>query len=474
MEVRVEFIDNVWMRLHCEAGPAQELSDKFKFKFKEYDFLPKSKKRFWDGYVRLFSTTTHKIYRGLYYEVAQFCKDNNYQLSGEEPNLTNFSVKECQDFVESLNLPFTPRWYQYKAFTDCVRNNRLFTLLPTSSGKTPLTYLLTRYYNEKTLILVPRLSLIHQTEQKFREYGFKEEIHTIFSGQERDTSAQVYISTWQSVYDLPRDWFNQFHVIIGDEGHRFKAKCLKKLMEKTVNIPYRFGMTGTLDGAEVNEMTLIGLFGRIKKYLSTKDMIDQGYATPLRIQCVELKYPEEVSKIVSGMTYQQEIKWLYANDARNKFIKNLALSLDGNIIILYNYVDKHGKILYNEIKNEADNVFFVAGEVSGEEREKIRKKIQTLEKSITIASLGTFSEGIDIPNLHNVILTAPTKAPITLLQSIGRVLRLHHSKQVCTVIDLSDNLIYRGKANYTAKHFIERMKLYIKEGFPTQRYPVEL
>jgi superfamily II DNA or RNA helicase len=88
-----------------------------------------------------------------------------------------------------------------------------------------------------------------------------------------------------------------------------------------------------------------------------------------------------------------------------------------------------------------------------------------------VASFGTYSTGINIVNLHNIIFSSPTKSKIRSLQSIGRGLRRGGSKESCVLYDFGD-LIY--KTNYSYKHFVERLKIYDEESFKVKKLEVKI
>ena len=166
------------------------------------------------------------------------------------------------------------------------------------------------------------------------------------------------------------------------------------------------------------------------------------------------------------------------NETRNKFIKNLAVSLKGNTLILYQYVDKHGKILYDLITNTKNigdrKVFFIYGKTDVETRENVRSITEKEENAIIIASYGTFSTGINIRNLHNVIFSSPSKSRVRNLQSIGRALRIGDKKEKAILYDIADDLRYKNHMNYTLKHFVERTKIYNEEKFVYKLYKIGL
>jgi superfamily II DNA or RNA helicase len=256
-------------------------------------------------------------------------------------------------------------------------------------------------------------------------------------------------------------------MIVGDEAHTFKAKSLTTIMDRLSKAYVRIGTTGTLDGGKVNELVLEGSFGPTYKVTSTKKLMDEDTLADLNIQCLVLKYPDAMKKAMAKATYHEEIDCIVGYENRNKFITNLALDQTGNTLVLYNLVNKHGKILYNMIKDKSTkgNVFFVSGAVNAEERERIRELTEKENGAIIVASMGTFSTGINIKNLHNIIFAAPTKSQIRVLQSIGRGLRKADSGQATIVYDLADDMCWKKHKNYTHNHAINRIRIYAKERF---------
>lgn len=516
--MRIVKYNEVYLKVECESDVAQELSEYFTFFVPGYKFMPAYRNKMWDGKIRLFNPMTRLVYAGVIKHIELFCQERNYELEIDDTYAANeFSLHEAKQFIASLNLPLESRDYQTDAFVYCVRNNRALMVSPTASGKSFIIYLLTRYYNAKTLIIVPTTTLVHQLASDFVSYGYRNEramadergemenssqqrsdtgssrvrsnsrdtsggertsgtgeIHKIFSGQEKDTDEEITITTWQSIYKLPKAWFEKYEVVIGDEAHLFKAKSLTSIMGKMENVKYRFGFTGTLDGTETHKLVLEGLFGPVRKVITTAELMEQKHVSDLRIKAIVLKYSDDIRKLMKDATYQDEMDYLVTNSARNRFIKNLTLSLEGNTLLLYQYVDKHGKVLYDMLKDCGRPVHFVHGGIEGEERDKIRAIVESDRNSIIIASYGTFSTGINIRNLHNIIFASPSKSRIRNLQSIGRGLRKSDTKDTATLYDIADDLTWKSRKNHTIQHFVERIKIYNEEKFDYKIYTVEL
>jgi len=473
-------VDEVYMQIESEAVIRQELVDFFEFAVPGAKFMPAYKARMWNGKIQLFSPMTKQLYLGLLPYVEHFAAEREYSIeTNEEINIQeNFSRNEGVDFIKNLGLKLTPRDYQVDSFVHCVRNNRALIVSPTASGKSLIIYMLANFYQKKTLLIVPTISLVHQMRSDFIDYGMHEDdIHMIMGGEEKRSDAPIIISTWQSIYKMRKDYFAQFDVVIGDECHLFKAKSLTSIMTKLVGCKYRFGFTGTLDGSETNKLVLEGLFGKAKQFVKTKELIDSEHLSAFKIKCLVLKHTDEEKKLVSKMKYQDEIDYIVGHQRRNTFIKNLAVSLDGNTLLLFQYVDKHGKILYDRISKAVATdrkVFFVYGGTDAQTREQVRAITEEESNAIIIASYGTFSTGINIKNLHNIIFSSPTKSRIRNLQSIGRGLRKSATKDKAILFDIADDLRHKTKVNYTLNHFAERMKIYNSEEFDYKIYNINL
>jgi len=468
--------NEVFLQVQAEPHVYYELADQFTFDVPGAKFSPAYKKKFWDGKIRLFSTQTGQIYVGLLDRVVQFCKDHSYtyEFVNSKHYGLPFEVNEgiskegVKDYMNAI-CKHKPRDYQIDGVYDALRHNRKLLISPTASGKSLMIYSIVRYYVERkqnTLIVVPTTSLVEQMYKDFADYGWDvgSFCHKIYAGRERETNSQVIITTWQSIYKLPRKYFERFSVVVGDEAHQFKSKSLISIMTKLADAKYRYGFTGTLDGSQTHKWVLEGLFGPSYKIIKTNELMKKGHVATLDINVLLLKHPPNKFE-----NFEEEVQYIINHNRRNNFIKNLALDLKGNTLILFARVEKHGEPLYNLINNsniiENRRVFFVHGGVDTEDREEIRDITERENNAIIVASYGTFSTGINIKNLHNVIFASPSKSRIRNLQSIGRVLRKGDNKTKATLYDIADDISYKSRKNYTLNHLIERIKVYNEENF---------
>lgn len=428
-------LNEAYVKVQCDEGIAYELREAFTFQVPGAQYSPQYKARLWDGKIRLFDVRSRQIYRGLVPYIAKFCEERGYVWEYDNEDYDEeFSLAEASDFVERIKPKHAPRDYQLDAFVHAIRTRRTLLLSPTASGKSLIIYLLARFLQHKGLkrglIIVPTVSLVEQLTSDFKDYSetngwdVSTNIHKIYQGQEKVTDKFLTISTWQSIYQLPRQYFSDFDFVIGDEAHQFKAKSLTEIMTGLVNASFRIGTTGTLDGTKTHRLVLEGLFGPVRKVTTTKELMDAKHLAEFQIKCLLLRHSPAICQAAKDFTYQQEIEYLVLNDNRNRFITNLAASLEGNTLVLFQYVDKHGRILHDMISKKVDSnrkVFFVSGDTDVDVREDIRKIVENEKNAVIVASFGTFSTGINIKNLHNIIFASPSKSRIRNLQSLSLI-----------------------------------------------------
>ena len=476
--------NEIYLKIEAEPHIFYELSDQFTFDIPGAKFMPQYRSKHWDGKIRLFNIQTGEIYSGLLDKVIAFCDNHNYTfefkdnkyygLPGEMDE--TISLEGVKDYMKSI-CSHTPRDYQVQGVFDALKYKRKLLISPTASGKSLMIYSIVRYFVEQDkniLLIVPTTSLVEQMYKDFEDYGWNSEdyCHRVYGGSERVSKKPVVISTWQSIYKLEKPFFDRFDVVIGDEAHQFKSKSLISIMSKLHDAKYRFGFTGTLDGTQTHKLVLEGLFGSTYKLIKTDELIKKGYLSKLDIKVLLLKHEPQKFEV-----YEDEVQYLISHNKRNKFIKNLTLDLKGNTLVLFNRVSTHGEPLYEVInKDKGDNrkVFFIHGGVDTEERELVRQIAEEESNAIIVASYGTFSTGINIKNLHNIIFASPSKSRIRNLQSIGRVLRKSKEKVSATLYDIADDTTYNSKRNYTLNHLVERIKIYNEENFNYEIITVNL
>lgn len=501
--IKLQPVNASFVRVEIDDfGLEQDFSDFFTFLTPGYKFMPKYKSGIWDGKTRLYNQRTKYLPAGLVDVAKKFASLREEEIEVNiESNELSIDPEEILSFVDSLNLhargkPIELREYQREAIVRIIQQRRCIAIAPTSSGKSALLYCLVRWLlakepEERILLVVPSTQLVEQMYSDFADYSsgngwdVEQEVQMLYSGKEKVFSKSMMISTWQSLNSMMKNGAKMFSDIVEqttvglyDEAHGYKSTEVIKTMDKFIHAYRRVGTTGTLDGSKINELTLTGLMGPTFQVTTTKQLMDDGHVTPLKIQAIVLKHPEETRKFYKGMKYTEEINYIVSSEKRNTFISRLALSCTGNTLILYNFVDRHGSVIYDEIvrrnKDENRKIYFIHGAVATKEREIIRKIVEIESNAIIVATASLFSTGTNIPSLENIIFAIPTKSTIRVRQSIGRGLRLKTGKKFCTLFDISDDMSYKAYRNTTLKHLVERIRIYDQEQFDYKIVKIDL
>lgn len=529
-DVHFKFVDNNKMKVEGLPEYIYMIREHFSFLVDGYQYSKKFKYGTWDGYIRIMDFNGYMPV-GLIDNAISFVKskDLSYSMDDEFKVKNNFTKQEVDKWLDEHKIyringkgeevEIETYWYQKHAITDFIRNKRATFLMPTSSGKSLVQALITKFHEEKlrvdsskrTLIIVPTTQLLTQMKSDFMEYNlYKNEDIALVGGDRNNKkggsfspyqkallnfpNAKIVITTFQSGVKFTQDDFDEIDFVMVDECHNAKNDSIQSMVDKLSHVEYRVGLTGTLESDKKgapNVLQIIGLFGRIYKHISTKQLIKEGKATNLQIISLVTRHRKSFTEMVSGMPYADEIDAILASKERNKFIVKLATQLwtkKENIFIMFRYTD-HGKILYellHEVQKklgvEEPNVFFINGEVKTEDRDRIKHLTEKNDGVIIVASEKTFSTGISIKNLKHVILATPIKSEITVIQTIGRLLRLHENKDKAYFWDIMDDLSKKNKngktvgssMNYALKHALERLKYYRSEGHSVETRKIQL
>ena len=460
-----------------------ELREAFSFYAPNYKHHPKFKDHIWDGKIYLINMRTKTIPYGLIYHVQKFCAERNYLFVDQTKkskvvvadNLDNFN-----EFVESLKLPFKPYEYQLEAVRTAIKDCRKLLISPTGSGKSLIIYMLLRWmqkHDRKILIIVPSTSLVEQMASDFKKYAENDDtfdvdklVSKLYSKTKVDPfEADILVSTWQSLITFDDSLGSRWDCVICDEVHLGKATSIQNIMASCKNAYYRIGLTGSLTGENAHEFILIGSFGLIHRVATTKELQESGQLSDMKIYMLMLRYSKEESQNLYrklGKDYTTEYKYITTHPKRALFVRNLACSLKGTVMVLFDSRE-HGELLYkliSEKSGEDRKVFHIDGRVKVSTREEIRNSVNSENGAIIVASVGTSATGLNIPSIENVIL-CPSKSRVRNLQSIGRGLRLNAGKTHCNVFDLCDNLSYSNHKNFFLNHGMQRYSLYQQEGF---------
>ena len=483
-DIIIEKQNESYVQLKCDESMNHRVYCLFSAFQQGYRFNPRYKMKLWDGKIHCYSPITQMLPIGLVDNLINWCKGKNYTY--DLRGLDDFKeVVDYDDMTKEVNSyikKFNARDYQLKAIHASLSNKRGILLSCTGSGKSLmiygiLKYLINRKNKKKLLLIVPNVSLVEQMYTDFIDYGWENienDVEKLYSGQDPTYRTPVLISTWQSLENKERDFFEDFQGVIVDEAHGVKANVVTRLMKQCVNAEYKIGTTGTLPTEMADQLVINGVLGNIIFELKSRELIDLGYLTKIVVASIFLKYPEDFVKANKDRTYPEEVKTVEEYKNRNlslNFVIDHSKPSD-NILILVNHKDHLKSVKdYLNLAYPDRKVSIIMGEVKAKERESIRTGMEDEDGTLLLATYGTVSTGINIPKLHAVMLYANSKSRIKVLQSIGRGLRKHVSKNKVIIYDIIDDLSYKtrtGKAhkNYCMQHYDERMTYYKEQEFP--------
>jgi superfamily II DNA or RNA helicase len=499
-DVTIQKLNDTFLLVDADMSIAAEISDFFTFE-PPNAFWMRKKRPMWDGKIRLYHMDKRLLYVGLLTHLLEFCDKWGYSVELDQSLVPEIaSVDDIEAFIDNLDVrnedgdEIACYDHQAEAVQQCIRFGRRTIVSPTASGKSLIIYILLRWYeaklraeNKKTLIVVPTIGLVSQMASDIWDYSSQDaefdaeyDILKIAEGSDKNSeTACVYISTWQSIYQESPEYFEQFGMIIADECHQYKADAIKGILEKSINTPLRFGLTGTLtaDGSKCNKLIIQGLFGPQIKIASTRELMDKGIIAGIDINIINTYYSEETAEFARHMDYHQEIDFITKSQSRNEFLTRIVSAEKKNTLLLFLKQD-HGERLFEMVvdANPGRPIYLIYGKHPADEREEVRRLMETHTDAIAICSFGTFSTGVNIKNIHTVIFASPSKSAIRVLQSIGRGLRKLAGKTVLKLIDIVDifQIGNRRPNNYCVQHSVERMKLYAAEEFDYKLIDVEI
>jgi superfamily II DNA or RNA helicase len=410
-------------------------------------------------------------------------------------HISRFTREEIQAYIDTTNLPFEPFQHQLNSVFDSILNHQQINLMCTGSGKSLSISLIADFFRLKGLkglLIVPNINLLTQFQSDIKDYNLIDlynDTHIIGGGNtDKHFDKSLTISTFQSLKNF-KDELKHLNYVMCDETHRAKGAEIQDIVNKCSNSIFRLGFTGTLNDSPPDRMSLFCLFGVPKRYISTNGLVKLGLATPVNINVLLLHYSPDDKAIFRHVgNFAKQLQFIKEHENRTNFISKLSCKLSttsGNTLVLFQHTE-HGKSIFNTIMNdiypdvlvenknitgkksfefqEKYKVYFINGETDGKNREKIRNILETDTNSILVAGYQVLSTGVNIKNLRNLVFASPMKSFTTISQSLGRGVRLHVSKSVFNVYDLSDCFTPKG----TFMKQLEQRKIlsYEPEEFP--------
>jgi superfamily II DNA or RNA helicase len=478
------------------------------------------------------------LYLGLLPTLIDFLETHNIKYKVDDKLKINykFETKRFIKFIENLKLPFKPRYHQAWAVKKVIEDGSHTVFSSTSSGKSLIAYMLTMFYlckntKKRVVIVVPNKGLVNQLYSDFNNYAYNNEkidvsqifqkLHSDIPKSKIDLNKFALITTWQSLYSFSKRQLKEYGMVIWDEAHEAGAsgggvigpngkkisgtKVSIELLENLTETDYRCGLTGSLYfHNNLKNKTIEGLLGETIVAITAREMIEEGYACEVNIRSYILNYGhfdflnlvenKIEDQIVNGkmtksfseknkgkIKYNTELDILRNSKKRTEFVNKIVKNNNGNMILLYNSIDYGNKIVKELKKNFPDkDVYMINGTIKAQERERIRLLMNKKDNIILVATYKTCKQGISINNLHHIIFLESVKSEISVIQSIGRGLRLHESKDKVIIHDIVDKFTYPTpygtNYNYVYNHYIKRQEVYNHEhyNYPNQEIKINM
>ena len=479
----------------------------FSRKSKQAAFNVRVDRGIWDGNDK-FITKDGKIQIGLWKELYNFSEKSGYDIQIDGLDEFINSKLDYNRYLKWVSLlldgvlddrgnPIIPRDYQIEAAFRAIKYRFCTQELATSAGKTLIFYIYNSFLRDggkistrkKSLIIVPNISLVGQTAEKFEQYaqpGKEWKICKIGGGdrfnQAKFEQAELVISTYQSLINLPAEIFRNFSIVQVDETHKSASASIREILFSCINWEYRLGLSGTvkLDESYSDFFKVQETVGPLVMVLSAKHLIDNNYSPNIKIRVVNLKYDESNPQIQKYWHLKETGKEMYNNvkdfgrdmlaiekgiiyesQERLEFISDLAKKVGKNTLILFSDVKNgYGKLIQSKLLEWNTNTFYIDGEVDSKDRDRFKEILEAQNDVIICATFATFATGLDTKNLHHIILAESIKSEITLRQAIGRGMRKLAEKTKVLVWDLVDQL-----AGYAVRHSKTRKEIYKSQKF---------
>jgi len=468
----VEKINESWIKLIGDYDDKRMVSDYFTRFVPNYMFHPKYKTGQWDGRIRFFNLTTGMLPFGLYGMLVDCTQANNIEMVADPEIIESLIPHDIDEEVWQGVLDGFNKWvphdHQIEGARKLIEYDRGLLEHATSSGKTVtlylyLSYLLKTQPGKRIMVVVPTKGLIGQFVGDFKDYGFDPELLGKYFGEEKCLTRQITVGTWQSLRKVP-DFLAEVDICIADEVHHAKANEIKQLFELCTKAKLKKGVTGSLPDDDCDILSIYGTFANVLHEVHTEELIEKGIVTPIDVIQLQVGY-EKHEKQMCRKDYRKEKEIIQLSTKRAEIVRRLVgrQKAGENMLLLFDEID-FGKRYYEALRLAFPDKkwFYVSGETKTDDREATRQIASTEEDVNIVASLGTFSTGINIPRLHTIIALWMGKSSIRLRQSIGRGLRKHESKEKLLFFDIADQL------PYSKAHSVERMRTYLKEGFPVR------
>jgi len=403
---------------------------------------------------------------GLYWDIRQYLIKEQIKVDISITDKLQKVLDVGRDIELYKKFTLELREYQEEVIKKALKIGRGTCVLGTGAGKTLTTAALIENYFQscpdkdtfKCIVLVPDLGLVSQTYEEFNDVGTTFKM-TKWTGKTKpDLTSNVIICNIgivQSQFDN-NDWMKYVDLLIVDECHKIKASNKVSKIVSKIKTHNKYGFTGTLPENNLDKWSIIGKLGPVIYEKTSYELRLEDYLANVNVKVLNLEY-KVPPRYLSDNKYREELDFIYDSHFRNTFLTKLCSKLENNTLILVNHISQG--VILSEYLTQCENkqIYFIRGEVEVETREDIKRIMEKDNNVICVAMSSIFSTGVNIKNLHNIIFAAGGKSFIRTVQSVGRGLRKHASKNKLVIFDICDNL------RYGLRHCEKRKDIYKTE-----------
>ncbi len=463
MSVRISKLDNLHIQINTkDRAYLSDVKSYFTDYVEGFRYMPRFRAGGWDGKVSMMEKGNTLPF-GLLFDFLRFHKTHYKHLElNVDDNVKNFFTGVDIDPDYDLNI--FPRPYQIECIDTCLKHRSGIIVAATASGKSCIiSYIIKSLMDNqkihKSLIIVPTVSLVTQFKNDMIEYGIDENLIGQVYSKIKEFDRKIVISTWQTLIKN-YNRLKEFDCIMCDEVHGAKAFSVKTILSKCSNTNFRFGFTGTMPTEKIDIWNVKGYLGPVLKIFTSAELADLGFISHCKVNVINFEYNDK-DKYTGD--YNNIKNLVFTNPNRLKYISRTIKGIEGNILILVGKVEHEGQLLESYLKKQPNlkdrEIVFIYGDTKAEDREFWRQELGNKTNIVLIATYQLFQMGINAPSLKYLMFASAFKSKIRILQSIGRTLRKHESKDHAEIYDISDQV------QFLEDHAMKRRKFYISEKF---------
>lgn len=483
MEIKIKFENYSYFRIDADDYIMRALQKFLRYFVPGAQFSQPYRMKRWDGF-KSFITQKNRIPLGSLEKTLAFIK-KKFLVASVEIAPEYYNKIQDSSFLKDIEVyskgeRIIPRENQWQAINICIKNNRCVCVAPTSFGKSLVIYLLCRYhlnYNRKVIIVCPKQILVDQMIADFRDYGYDGAINGIYSGKEKTTS-DITVATYQTLVKIP-EILNSFDCLIQDECHQSKANSILSIIDKATKVKFKYGLTGSLKPNSIEYIFASTYIGFPHYITDTRTLMQEEVVAKLQVSIYRYIFPPS-EMLDKRIDYQEERKKIGSADHRYKAILEEAGRINKTGMIAVVEIEQ-AQMLYEMARGMYPDriIYQIRGghiecnEVMYDSFEEIKPDIEKHKNALLIVGLKVFSTGVSIKNIHFGIMAVSTKSYTSVIQTIGRGLRINKTKKDFLFIDWFDD--FRKNINtesYAYKHLRDRIVIYKEQGFEVSYYTV--